>query len=67
MHELLSAMADAGQSPGTYGEYLVLVWKSSLGSRISEGQALVTRSHPVHHTEAVVSCAGKKPPNPRRH
>lgn len=39
MHELLSAMTDAGQSPGAYGEYVVLVWKSSLYScRIGEGR-----------------------------
>lgn len=38
MHELLSAMTDAGQSPGAYGEYVVLVWKSRLGCKISEGK-----------------------------
>jgi len=38
VHELLSAKADAGQSPGAYGEYLVLGWKSSPGCRISEGR-----------------------------
>lgn len=37
VHVLLSARADAGQSPGAYGEYLVLDSKSSLGCKISEG------------------------------
>jgi hypothetical protein len=38
VHELLSARADAGQSPGAYGEYVVLVWKGRLSCRISEGK-----------------------------
>jgi hypothetical protein len=39
VHELLSAMTDAGQSPGAYGEYVVLVWKGSLHScKIGEGR-----------------------------
>jgi len=38
VHVLLSAMTDAGQSPGAYGEYVVLVWKNLHNYKIGEGR-----------------------------